>query len=334
MKQTVTFGEMLLRLSPEGQGRIASMGKLDAYFGGSEANAAETMAELSVPARFVTKLPSSDLGEGALRTLRTAGVDTSFVLRGDGRLGLYYLERGTKQRPSRTIYDRKDSTMALAKAEEFDWDRIFEDADWFHFSGITPAVSKEMAKAVKDACLAAKERGLTISCDLNYRSALWSGEEAERTMEELLPMADVLIANDADVLGVYGSSRWKETDEKLRAEEMARFLTERSGCRACAMILLTGTGDQKAVWSCLYEKGTMLESEPIPVDTVSTVGGGDAFAGALIAAMKKGMAGKEALRYANAASAWKFSVPGDANVVSDGELRAMMQRHEKRFIQR
>ena len=202
--KAVTFGELMLRLAPEGYLRFVQADKFTVTFGGGEANVAVSLANYGVDAAFVSKLPNNDIGQAAVNSLRRFGVDTGKIVRGGDRIGIYFLEKGASQRPSKVIYDRAASAIALAKREDFDWDKIFDGVDWFHFTGITPALSDSAAEITMDALKAAKAKGITVSCDLNYRKKLWSKAKAKEVMTSLMPYVDVLIANEEDSADVFG----------------------------------------------------------------------------------------------------------------------------------
>lgn len=204
MKKVVTFGEILLRLASPGYTKLFQKDNLEATFCGGEANVAVSLSILGLNSIFVTKLPDNEIGTAAVNALRTFGVDTSKIVYGKGRMGLYYLEKGASQRPSKVIYDREYSAVSLAKRNEFDWDSIFENADWFHWTGINPALSDELAEICLEACQTAKAKGITISCDLNYRAKLWSSNQACRVMKKLMPYVDVCIANEEDAEKMLG----------------------------------------------------------------------------------------------------------------------------------
>ena len=204
MPNVVTFGEIMLRLAPQGYLRFLQEPEFQATFGGGEANVAVSLANYGISTAFVTALPKNDIGEAAIRTLRYHGVDTSYISRSGQRVGIYYLEKGASQRPSKVIYDRAHSSIAEAAREEFDWERIFEGAEWFHFTGITPALGDSAAAICLDAVRAAKEKGVTVSCDLNYRKNLWTTEKASQVMGELMKYVDVCIANEEDAEKVFG----------------------------------------------------------------------------------------------------------------------------------
>ena len=331
----VTFGEILMRLSPEGYMRFKTADRYDVFFGGAEANSAETLSQLGIDSRFVTKLPLNALGDGAVSSLSRLGVDTSCVVRGGDRIGLYFLENGTVQRPAMTIYDRAGSAMAKASASDFDWEKIFAGADWFQFSGITPALSDEMAQCTLYAVKKAKEMGLTVSCDLNYRSKMWTPEKARQVMGEILPLVDYFIANDKDVLGIYDDHSWKESDPKKRAEEMEVWLMEKFGFKAATIILVVSDENRnKGTWASLYEDGKFYSSPFYLAEMVESVGAGDTYAGAFIAAKKKGMTKQEAVDFSAAVSALKFSVPGDANILDEKEALALVHRSADDWISR
>ena len=202
--KVVTFGELMLRLQPENYLRFLQSEKFEATFGGGEANVAVSLANYGIDAAFVSKFPKHDIGQMAVNSLRRYGVDTSFIVRGGDRLGIYYCEKGASQRPSKVIYDRAGSAIATASQDDFDWDKIFEGVDWFHFTGITPALNDNVAAICKDALIAAKKHGVTVSCDLNYRNKLWTKEKAREVMTELMKYVDVCIANEEDASDVFG----------------------------------------------------------------------------------------------------------------------------------
>ncbi|MBO4979143.1 MAG: sugar kinase, partial [Clostridia bacterium] len=204
MKRIITFGELMLRLAPEGYLRFVQSDRYGATYGGGEANVAVSLANYGMDAAFVSKLPAHEIGQAGVNSLRKFGVDTRFITRGGDRVGIYFCEKGASQRPSKVIYDRANSAIALATAEDFDWAKIFEGADWFHFTGITPALGDNVAAICLEACKMAKKLGLKISCDLNYRKKLWTREKAGQVMAELMPYVDVCIANEEDAGDVFG----------------------------------------------------------------------------------------------------------------------------------
>ena len=317
MGKVITFGELMLRLSPEGNTRFLQTGRFDAAFGGSEANVAVCLANLGTDASFVTKLPDNAIGHAAVRELRSFGVDTPHIAFGGERMGLYYMEKGVGERGSVCIYDRKHSAIAEASEADFDWDEIFDGADWFHFSGITPALSDNAARLCMLACQSAKKRGLTVSCDLNYRSKLWTTEQAGRVMDALCRYADICFANEEDAADVFGI-RADDTDvvagklNRAGYTAVARQLTERFGFRAVAVTLRTSLSASDNLWQAmLYRNGTCTFSREHTVRIVDRLGGGDSFAGALIYALREGMDDRQSVEFAVAASALAHTIEGD-----------------------
>ena len=210
----ITFGELMLRLSPDNNERFTQAHSYEAVYGGGEANTAVSLANFNVNVSYVTKLPEHTIGQSAVNSLRQYGVGVEHIVRGGEQIGIYFLEKKTSQRPTNVIYNRKGSAFALANVDDFDWDSIFADATWFHFSGITPAISDNMAQITLLACKKAKERGITISCDLNYRSKLWSGEKANKVMSEICKYVDICIANEDDAVGIFGLDASNSDKEK------------------------------------------------------------------------------------------------------------------------
>ncbi|WP_418542347.1 PfkB family carbohydrate kinase, partial [Hominenteromicrobium sp.] len=204
MSKVVTFGEIMLRLAPNGYYRLLQNDQLQATFGGGEANVAVSLANLGVDATFVTKLPNNAIAQAAVSCLRSFNVDTSHIVYGGQRMGIYFLEKGASQRGSVCIYDRSHSSIQEATADDFDWENVFSDAEWFHFTGITPALGNNLVDICEQACLEAKKRGVRISCDLNYREKLWSKEQAQKAMTKLCKYVDVCIANEEDAKNVFG----------------------------------------------------------------------------------------------------------------------------------
>lgn len=327
--KAVTFGEIMLRLAPEGYLRFLQEPRFQATFGGGEANVAVSLAQFGIDAEFVTALPDNDIGEAAVRELRKFGVQTSRIVRGGERVGIYYLEKGASQRPSKVIYDRKYSSVATAKSGSFDFAAAFSGADWFHFTGITPALSAETAENTLLAAKAAKEAGLTVSCDLNYRKNLWSSEQACKTMEKLMQYVDVCVANEEDADKVFGI-RARGTDVtggKLDRDgyiEVAKQLTERFGFRAVAVTLRESLSAFDNVWSAmLYSEGEAAFSKKYPVHIVDRVGGGDSFCAGVIYGMLNGFDRQKTVEFAVAASCLKHSIEGDFNRISAAEAEKL-----------
>jgi 2-dehydro-3-deoxygluconokinase len=270
MSKIVCFGEIMLRLNPEGYSRIIQSDRFFASYAGSEANVAVSLANFGMDSSYITKLPKNELGQAALNTVRQYGVITDHIVRGGNRLGIYFLEKGASQRASKVIYDRKYSSIAEANSEEFDWKEIFKDAQWFHFSGITPALSDNAVNCCIDACKTAKEMGLTISCDLNYRKNLWSKEKANEVLSVLMQYVDVCVANEEDAYDVFGISA-ENTDvgkgivSHSSYETVARSLADRFGCREVAITLRTSISANDNEWAgALLSRGEFLLIENLP----------------------------------------------------------------------
>ena len=329
MEQIITFGEIMLRLAPEGYYRFIQAGSYDAAYGGGEANVAASLANFGMDAAFVTKLPKHEIGQAAVNYLRRFGVDTSKIVRGGDRVGIYFLEKGASQRPSKVIYDRAGSAIATAAPDDFDWDRILEGARWFHFTGITPALSDSAAAITLEAARTAKARGLTVSCDLNYRKNLWSREKAGEVMAGLMPFVDVCIANEedaADVFGIHakdaGLTGGGVSHEAYKA--VAKILAERFGFKQTAITLRESISASDNNWAAmLYDGADWYFSRKYAVHIVDRVGGGDSFGAGLIYASLKGMEPQEAVEFAAAASCLKHSIEGDFNQVSVEEVQKL-----------
>ena len=324
--KVVTFGELMLRLAPEGYLRFLQEPRFQATFGGGEANVAVSIANYGMDASFVSKFPKNDIGEAAIRELRSFGVDVSNVARGGNRMGIYYLEKGASVRPSKVIYDRAYSAIAEASSEDFDWDKIFDGANWFHFSGITPALSEGMAEITLEACKAAKKHGVTVSCDLNYRKNLWSTERANKVMTNLMEYVDVLIGNEEDSEKVFGIKPENNDIESGKLNKtgyisVAEQLTKRFGFKAVASTLRESISASDNNWSAmLYTNGKAEFSRTYPLRIVDRVGGGDSFSAGLIYSMLMGKNELDTINWAVAASALKHTIEGDFNRVTTDEV--------------
>ena len=329
MAKVVTFGELMLRLAPNGYYRFFQNDQMQATFGGGEANVAVSLANFGLDSMYVTKLPKHAIGQAAVDSLRYFGVDTSKVVRGGERVGIYFLEKGASQRGSVCIYDRAYSAIALAKPEDFDWDSIFEDADWFHFTGITPALGGNLVEICKQACIAAKRCGVKISCDLNYRGKLWTRDEARAAMTELCQYVDVCISNEEDAKDVFGIEA-ENTDiygGKLNHDgykSVAKQLKEKFGFEKVAITLRTSISASDNDWAgMLYDGEECYFSKSYHLHIVDRVGGGDSFGGGLIYSLLSGKTSQQAIEFAVAASALKHSVEGDYNRVSVSEVEKL-----------
>ncbi|MDC7291620.1 sugar kinase [Blautia schinkii] len=338
--KVVTFGEIMMRLEPEWYMRFVQADKLLCTYGGGEANVAVSLANFGEDVSFVTKLPDHEIGQAALNSVRRYGVNTSHIVRGGDRVGIYFLEKGASQRASKVIYDRNESALAQAVREEFDWEEIFKDATWFHLTGVTPALSEQASEICLDACMAAKRAGLTVSCDLNYRKKLWSKEEAGRIMDKICGYVDVCIANEEDaddVFGIKAATADVQSGKLDRKgyESVAAQLTERFGFRAVAITLRESLSANDNVWSAmLYTNGGYYFSKKYHVHIVDRVGGGDSFGAGLIYSMIHGYDPQQAVDFAVAASCLKHSIEGDMNMVSVDEVTALAQGNGSGRVQR
>lgn len=328
-KKVITFGEIMLRLAPEGYCRFVQAEAFGATYGGGEANVSVSLANYGFDSKFVSKLPKHEIGQSAVNSLRKYGVDTSYIARGGDRIGIYYLEKGASQRPSKVIYDRAGSSIATAAPFDFDWKAIFDGAEWFHFTGITPALNDQVAAICLEACKAAREAGATISCDLNYRNKLWSKEKAGKVMGELCQYVDVCIANEEDAADVFGihAANTDITSGCVNEEgykEVAKQLADRFGFQKVAITLRESISANDNNWSAmLYDGTSFFFSKKYKVHIVDRVGGGDSFGGGLICASLNGLSSQETIEFAVAASCLKHSIEGDFNLVSIEEVQKL-----------
>lgn len=326
----VCFGEIMARISPVGYKRVVQSTEFEITYGGGEANVAVSLANYGKEAAYVTKLPKNDIAESALRTLRAHGIDVSNVAFGGERVGTYYCEKGASQRASKVTYDRKYSSISMAEKADFDWKKIFDGACWFHFTGITPALSDSCAEITLEACKTAKEMGLKVSCDLNFRKKLWTSEKAGKVMGELMPYIDVLIANEEDSEKVFGikADNTDITSGELSNEgykQVAKTLSDRFNIPAVAITLRSSISASQNKWAAmLYKDGEYYFSKSYMIQIVDRVGGGDSFGGGLIYALSEGYSAQDAIEFAVAASCLKHTVEGDYNEVSVDEVKALM----------
>ncbi len=340
MKKVVTFGELLLRLAPENYLRFVQSEKYEATFGGAEANVAVSLANYGVDVAFVSKLPDHEIGQSAVNSLRKFGVDTSKIVRGGERVGIYYCEKGASQRPSKVIYDRAYSSIATAKKDDFDWDKIFEGVSWFHFTGITPALSDGLAEITSEALKVAKNKNITVSCDLNFRKKLWSKEKAGRVMGELCNYVDYCIANEEDAKDVFGIAADNADiyGGKLDRDgyiSVAEKLTQRFNFKGVAITLRESKSANDNDWSGMfYADKKAVFSKKYSVHIVDRVGGGDSFGGGLIYSLLNGHDARSAIEFAVAASCLKHSIEGDYNLVSEKEVEALVGGNVSGRVQR
>lgn len=340
MARVVCFGEIMLRLNPQGYLRFLQADKFEASYAGGEANVAVSLSNYGHDASFVSKLPENEIGQSAINELRRYGVDTKDVVKGGPRLGIYFVEKGASQRPSKVIYDRAGSSIALARKEDFDWDKIFEGADWFHFTGITPALGGENPEICLEACKAAKAKGIKVSCDLNYRKKLWSNEKAEEVMTKLMEYVDVCIANEedaADVFGIHADGTDINTGKisKEGYESVAKKLQENFGFEYVAITLRGSLSATDNKWAAmLYHDGKACFSKEYLVHIVDRVGGGDSFGGGLIHSLIKGMETQDVIEFAVAASCLKHSIEHDFNLVTEAEVMSLANGNASGRVQR
>ena len=331
MSKVITFGEIMLRLAPNGYYRFFQNDQMQATFGGGEANVAVSLANFGLDSAYVTKLPKHAIGQAAIDSLRYFGVDTSKVVRGGDRVGIYYLEKGASQRGSVCIYDRAHSAIAEAQPSDFDWDAIFDGADWFHFTGITPALGGKLVDICIEACKAAKAKGVKISCDLNYRGKLWTRAEAREAMTKLCEYVDVCISNEEDAKDVFGIEA-EATDiygGKLNHEgykSVAKQLADKFNFEYVAITLRESHSAFDNGWSAMLYNVADDEycfSKKYDLHIIDRVGGGDSFGGGLIYALMNGKNTQAAVEFAVAASALKHSIEGDYNMVTLAEVEKL-----------
>ena len=329
MGKIVTMGEIMLRLSTPGQSRFIQADSFDINFGGGEANVAVSCANYGHEAYFISKLPKNEIGQAAVNALRKYGVNTDFIARGGERIGIYYLETGASMRPSKVIYDRAYSAIAQAEPADFDFDAVMKGADWFHWSGITPALSDDSAECLRLACIAAQKNGVTVSCDLNFRKKLWSSEKAQSIMKPLMQYVDVCIGNEEDAELCLGFKPEADVENgSTQAEgykEIFKGMMQTFGFNYVVSTLRESFSATHNGWKAMIYNGEEFyiskryDINPI----VDRVGGGDSFSGGIIHGLLTKPTQGEALEYAVAASALKHTIPGDFNVVSVEEVEAL-----------
>lgn len=341
MEKVITFGEIMLRLSPPGNKRFTQADELEVTYGGGEANVACSLANYHIDSCFVTKVPDNPIGQSAVNHLRRFGIDTSCIKKGGERLGIYFLETGTAQLPSHVVYDRVHSAFSEAEPKEFPWEKILPGGTWFHFTGITPALSDNAAEITLAALKAAKELGLTVSCDLNYRKKLWSPEKARQVMTELAKYVDVCIGNEEDAEKIFGL---KVPDSDIDAGKLnhagyaalAKQLKQEYGFKIVAISLRDSYSASNNGWSgMLFDGVQCYQSKTFNIFPINDrVGSGDSFAGGLIYALLKEKSLQDTINFAVAASCLKHSIPGDFNQVSKEEVELLVRGNESGRVQR
>jgi 2-dehydro-3-deoxygluconokinase len=342
MHKVVTFGEIMLRLSPPGFERFLQSPVLGATFGGGEANVAVGLAHFGLDSYYVTRLPKHDIGEAAIRALRAEGVKTDFILRGGDRLGIYFVEAGASQRASNVIYDRAQSAISQLEPGGVDWGKVFQGAAWFHVTGITPALGERASSCTRDAIEAAKKAGARVSVDLNFRKKLWSEAQAQKVMRPLMTHVDVVIANEEDIQSVLGLevANTDVTAGHLNLDGykgVAQRLSKEFGPSMVAITLRESISASDNGWSAALwnnANGRFIHSQRYDVRLVDRVGGGDSFAAGLIFGLVTGRDPEESLRFAVAASALKQTIPGDFNRVSVAEVDRLVQGDASGRVQR
>ena len=333
MARIITFGEIMLRLKSPALERFFQSPSLEATFGGGEANVAVSLANYGMDAAFVTALPNNAIGEACLRDVRSFGVDVSNIKLTDGRMGIYFLETGSNQRPSKVVYDRADSAIAKAPIDLFDWEKIFAGADWFHISGISPAISASAAELSIAACKAAQKMGVTVSCDLNYRKNLWKyGKEAKEVMGELAKYIDVAIANEEDFQKSLGITAASDVESGSLDRNVYEGIAKKAmelypNIKRVAITLRESKSADRNDWAaCIYDGKEFYVSRKYEItDIVDRVGGGDSFSGGLIYGLLTYEKQSDALEYAVAASCLKHTISGDYNRVTVPEVVALMK---------
>ena len=338
----VTFGEIMMRLNPEGYTRFVQAERFEASYAGGEANVAVSLANFGQDAAFVTKLPANPLGEAARNAVRRFGVETKDIVWGGPRLGVYFVEKGASQRASKVVYDRAGSSIALARRGDFDWAKILKGVRWFHFTGITPALGGDLPVICLDALKWCRAHRITVSCDLNYRGKLWTKAEAGACMEKLVPYVDVLIANEADAADVFGIVGKGSDVERGRLDKagyvsVAEQLIARFGCKKVAITLRTSLSAFDNLWAGMFydakAKKAVFSTE-YKLHIVDRVGGGDSFGGGLIYALATGRGPQASIDFAVAASALKHSIEHDFNLVSVAEVEALAAGNGTGRVQR
>ena len=331
MAKIVTFGELMLRLQPFNYERFVQAQQVEFTFGGGEANVAVSLANYGMDASFVTKLPAHAIGQAAVNSLRRYGVDTTKIVRGGDRVGIYYNEKGASQRGSVCIYDRANSAISQATTADFDWDAIFEGVDWFHFTGITPALGANVVEICREACKAAKAKGIKISCDLNYRGKLWTRAEAREAMTDLCQYVDVCISNEEDAKDVFGieaeaTDIYGGTLNHEGYKSVAKQLADKFNFEMVAITLRESHSAFDNGWSAMLYNVANDEycfSKKYDLHIIDRVGGGDSFGGGLIYSVLSGKNTQEAVEFAVAASALKHSIGGDYNMVTVAEVEKL-----------
>ncbi len=340
MGKVVGFGDFILRLSPPGYQRFLQATSFDVNYTGAEANVLVSLGLNGIETEFVSRLPSNAIADTAILSLKRFSVGTKFIARGGERIGTFYLERGASQRPSKVVYDRKHTAIAEAKRQDFDWKVIFYGADWFHFTGITPALGENLPEIVEDACIAAAAAGVKISCDLNYRATLWTEEKAQPVMKKLVQYVNVLIGNEEDAAKMLGivpentNVTAGELDFSSYAS-IAEQLSKQYHIEKVAFTLRESTSASENNWSALlYSDNNCYQSRKYRIQLVDRVGGGDSFSAGLVYALKKDWDPQTVIEYATAASCLKQTTEMDFNLSTEAEILNLAKGDKSGRIQR
>ncbi len=339
-QKVVTFGEIMLRLSPPHYLRFVQTDTYNATFGGAEANVSVAMSNYGFHSVFVTALPDHEIGQSVINSLRKYGVDTSMIVRQGNRVGIYFVETGASQRPSKVIYDRAHSSISELQPGAIDWNAVFDNATWFHWSGITPALSDSAAAVTEEALKAAKSKNVTVSVDLNFRKKLWTKEKAQQVMSGLMKYVDLAIGNEEDAECVFGIKAGKSdiTAGELDVEaykSVAQQMIDRFQFQKVAITLRESISASDNNWSaCLYDGSHFLLSKKYKIHIVDRVGGGDSFASGLICGLLSGKSDQDALEFGVAASCLKQTIPGDYNLVSAKEVELLSGGDQSGRVQR
>lgn len=339
--KVVTFGEIMLRLSTPGYQRFNQAKQFEISFGGGEANVAVSLAQFGVDAHYVTRLPKNEIAEACIGELKKNGVKTDSIVRGGERIGIYFLETGASQRPSKVIYDRAHSAIAEIAPGMVDWKKVFEGAKWFHVTGITPALSNPASDATVEAVTVARRMGLTVSCDLNYRKKLWTREQAEKVMSKVMQNVEVAIANEEDAEMVFGIKAG-ETDVHAGKLEVAKYqsvgeqvMKRFPSVKKVAITLRESLSASDNNWSAVvWDGSTFYQSRKYSIRIVDRVGGGDSFGAGVIYGLVTGKSTQDSLEFAVAASCLKHTIPGDFNSVSLSEVESLIKEGGSGRVQR
>lgn len=340
MSKIICFGEIMLRLNPSGNLRFLQTDSFHASYAGSEASFAVSLSNYGLDTAFVSKIPENDIGQSAVNSLRKFGVDTSLIVRGGERLGIFFVEKGSSQRPSKVLYDRKYSAMSMISNDDFDWNKIFESAQWFHFSGITPALGDNVADICLEACRQAKKRNIKVSCDLNYRNKLWTSEKASSVMTKLMEYVDVCIGNEEDAEKMFDirptrmSADFKSLDY-ASYKAVAKELKDRFGFEMVAITLRESLSANRNLWvGLLYDGERYHISDKYDINIVDRLGAGDSFAAGLIYSIINEYSCEKSIEFAVAASCLKHTIEYDFNLSSVEEIEKLANGDGSGRVQR